>query len=110
MPPAEPVAPDWWDAVAPVAIPVPAEDDPRRDARDHLALAAVVHERAGGAAAIAQRLQAWSARLYQPGPDTPAQVLAALDRLDRTSCEPQAWHHLTRAEQALARLARLRSP
>lgn len=106
MPPAEPTAPDWWDAVVPVAIPISAEDDPRREARDHLALAAVVHERAGGAAEIAQLLQGWSVRLHQPDPGTPAQVLAALDRLDRTTCEPQAWHHLTRAEQALARLAR----
>lgn len=98
-------APNWWDdGFTPLHRHPAAHTDHLRIASDRLALAALSHHAAGGEADVAERLGRWCLELKRNEPDlnTVMTVLYGLDRLPRDDCEPQSWHHVQAAEQALA--------
>ena len=98
-------ASNWWDdGLTPLHRHSEDPADHLRIASDRLALAVLSHHAAGGKAAVAERIGRWCLDLKrnQPNLSTVMTVLHGLDRLPRDDCEPQSWHHVQAAEQALA--------
>ena len=99
-------APNWWDdGHTPLHRHHPnAPTDHLRIASDRLALAALSHQAARGEADVTEQLGHWCLDLKPNQPDlsTVMAVLHGLDQLPREHCEPQSWHHVQAAEQALA--------
>ncbi len=96
--------PNWWDELSGPPAQSAQATGRLRAASDRLSLASIIQEAHGRDAALAKRLGQWCIALKQQDPDlaTVMSVLQGLDRLDRETCEPQAWQHLQAAEMAVA--------
>jgi hypothetical protein len=94
----------WWDQLdVPITQPLSAKVDFCTTAIDRLALASSAQHAAQGDPAVTGQLQRWCLELRAARTSlSKALVLRdELDRMDRDTCEPQSWQHLTAAESAL---------